>query len=158
MVTKDLHSIINNSQNTFESFGVSFDIETRIQKIGGLELYFQHLMENVPDDVYSVTEVIAKTYQTIDFRLFINEGVILKMNRGEFYLSQYNEHSGLNFSSNSLSNNTSMGFSFDFQISDKINLIFDLKDTFYDINYNGLMLDTSIEKVRSLNCDLMMNF
>jgi len=115
-------------------------------------------MENVPDDVYSVTEVIAKTYQTIDFRLFINEGVILKMNRGEFYLSQYNEHSGLNFSSNSLSNNTSMGFSFDFQISDKINLIFDLKDTFYDINYNGLMLDTSIEKVRSLNCDLMMNF
>ena len=158
LVTKDLHSIINNSQNTFESFGVSFDIETRIQKIGGLELYFQHLMENVPDDVYSVTEVIAKTYQTIDFRLFINEGVILKMNRGEFYLSQYNEHSGLNFSSNSLSNNTSMGFSFDFQISDKINLIFDLKDTFYDINYNGLMLDTSIEKVRSLNCDLMMNF
>lgn len=158
LVTKDLHSIINNSQNTFESFGVSFDIETRIQKMGGLELYFQHLMENVPDDVYSVTEVIAKTYQTIDFRLFINEGVILKMNRGEFYLSQYNEHSGLNFSSNSLSNNTSMGFSFDFQISDKINLIFDLKDTFYDINYNGLMLDTSIEKVRSLNCDLMMNF
>jgi hypothetical protein len=51
-----------------------------------------------------------------------------------------------------------MGFSFDFQISDKINLIFDLKDTFYDINYNGLILDTSIEKVRSLNCDLMMNF
>ena len=158
LVTKDLHSIINNSQNTFESFGVSFDIETRIQKIGGLELYFQHLMENVPDDVYSVTEVIAKTYQTIDFRLFINEGVILKMNRAEFYLSQYNEHSGLNFSSNSLSNNTSMGFSFDFQITDKINLIFDLKDTFYDINYNGMMLDTSIEKVRSLNCDLMMNF
>ena len=158
LVTKDLHSIINNSQNTFESFGVSFDIETRIQKIGGLELYFQHLMENVPDDVYSVTEVIAKTYQTIDFRLFINEGVILKMNRGEFYLSQYNEHSGLNFSSNSLSNNTSMGFSFDFQISDKINLIFDLKDTFYDINYNGLRYDTSIEKVRSLNCDIMINF
>ena len=158
LVTKDLHSIINNSQNTFESFGVSFDIETRIQKIGGLELYFQHLMENVPDDVYSVTEVIAKTYQTIDFRLFINEGVILKMNRGEFYLSQYNEYNGLDFSSNSLSNNTSMGFSFDFQISDKINLIFDLKDTFYDINYNGLRLDASIDKVRSLNCDIMMNF
>ncbi|MAV58465.1 MAG: hypothetical protein CMG07_00745, partial [Candidatus Marinimicrobia bacterium] len=158
LVTKDLHSIINNSQNTFESFGVSFDIETRIQKIGGLELYFQHLMENVPDDVYSVTEVIAKTYQTIDFRLFINEGVILKMNRAEIYLSQYNEHSGLNLSSNTLSNNTSMGLSFDFQISNRINLIFDLKDTFYDINYSGLILDTSIEKVRSLNCDFMMAF
>ena len=61
----------------------------------------------------------------------------MKKKRGEFYLSQYNEHSGLNFSSKSLSNNTSMGFSFDFQIKDKINLIFDLKDTFYDINYDG---------------------
>tara|TARA_Y100001980_G_C14549662_1_gene331684 strand:- start:314 stop:2440 length:2127 start_codon:yes stop_codon:yes gene_type:complete len=158
LVTKDLHSIINSSENTFESFGVSFDIETRINKIGGMELYFQHLIENVPDDVYSVKEVEAKTYQTIDFRLYINEGVILKMNRAGFYLSQYNESGGLNFNSNTLSNNSSMGLSFDFQISNRINLILDLKDTFYNLNYSGIKLNTSIEKVRSFNCDLMMSF
>ena len=159
-VTKDLQSIANSSQNKYNTLGLSFDLESKLGSIGGVELFFQHLKEQIPADVKSVQKIVGNTYQTIDFRFFINDGVIIKMNEAEMYVTQYNQLGGLNFENFGI--NTSMGFRMNFEISKRMSLILDLKDIFYDVNDDGysfkLFNQSQSEKLRSLNCDLLISF
>ena len=105
--------------------------------------------------VFSLT-----TWSKLDFRFFINDGVIIKMNEAEMYVTQYNQLGGLNFENFGI--NTSMGFRMNFEISKRMSLILDLKDIFYDVNDDGysfkLFNQSQSEKLRSLNCDLLISF
>ena len=159
-IPKDLITVINGSQNKYPTLGFSFDLERAISTIGGVEIFLQHLEEQIPADVKSVQEVIGNKYQTLDFRFFINDGVIVKMNEASLYFTQYNQLGGIDFKNYNI--NTSMGFRLDFEITEKMNLIFDMKDIFYDINDDGyevnLFNQSQSEKLRSLNCDLLIAF
>ena len=82
------------------------------------------------------------------------------MNKASIYFTQYNQLDGIDFTNYNI--NTSMGFRFNFEITKRIDFVFDMKDIFYDINDDGyevnLFNQSQSEKLRSLNCDLLISF
>lgn len=151
IITKDINTIIDDSQNKYRTSGYSVNLRTDLSYIGGLEVYYQDLTEIVSEDIESVEEIIPKNYQTLDFRFHLNEKVLIGVSEASLYFSQYNNLGGLNFADFGL--NSVMGARIGFEFLKRMSIILDFKDVYYDTDYNG-----TVERMRAVNSEFLIAF
>lgn len=151
IITKDLNTIIDDTQNKYRTSGYSVDLKTKLSYIGGLEVYFQDLTEIISNDVESVEEIVPKNYQTLDFRFHLNEKVLIGVSEASLYFSQYNNTGGLDFEEFDI--NSVMGARIGFKFLKNMSLVLDIKDVYYDTDYNG-----TVERMRAVNSEFLISF
>ena len=127
-IPKDLFSMINGYENTYPTYGLSFNFEKKITKKGNFSFDFSHYIENNYNSNLS--------YNDIYFSLMDEKNILSIPIKYQITLSK------TFFETNSLSvleENLFYGFTTNFNFYKNCNLIVDYKNFFYDMDYDGII-------------------
>ena len=98
-----------------------------------------------------MVEIKEKTFQTLDFSFHLKEDVLIGVTESSVYFTQYNQEGGVDFKN--FKSNTTMGARIGFEFFKNMNIILDIKDVYYDTDYDG-----KIEKMRAINTEFLISF
>ena len=125
-IPKDMYGMINNSENTYPTYGFSTEINLKINKHSNIGVQYS-LFKNISDIDDSIYNTLSFNSSTFNKIVYFPTRLDIFISKNFFKTSE----------SYTLDENLIYGFSLDMMLYKSIYFISELKHVFYDINYDG---------------------